>query len=135
MNNSKQNLNILLVDDDLDFLDSIKTMLESTGYNVVTAESVSEAESKLNENNLDLAIVDLMLEKVDGGFTLCYKIKKQNPQIPVIMVTGVASETNLSFDAETDEERSWIKADAVLDKPVRFEELEREIARLTQPQK
>ena len=45
-------------------------------------------------------------------------------------VTGVASETGIDFDASTKEERSWIKADVVLDKPIRFEQLEREIHRL-----
>ena len=43
--------------------------------------------------------------------------------MPVILVTAVASETGLDFDAATAEERGWIKADAVLDKPVRFEQL------------
>jgi CheY-like chemotaxis protein len=61
---------------------------------------------------------------------LCYRIKKQDPTIPVIMVTSVTSETGLDFDATTKEERSWIKADALLDKPVRFEQLQREMNRL-----
>ena len=77
-----------------------------------------------------MAIVDLMMENFDDGFRLCYKIKKADKNIPVILVTGVAGETGMDFDASTNEERSWIKADVVLDKPIRFEQLKREMDRL-----
>ncbi len=57
-------------------------------------------------------------------------MKKKYPGMPVVLVTAVTSETGLEFDAATDEERSWVKADALLAKPVRFEQLKREIERL-----
>ena len=71
-----------------------------------------------------------MMERMDDGFVLCYDIKKKNADIPVIMVTGVSRETGMEFDAATDEERSWLKADVILAKPIRFEQLTREIDRL-----
>ena len=43
------------------------------------------------------------------------------------MVSSVTSRSGLEFDAITDGERAWIKADAFLAKPVRFEQLQREI--------
>ena len=61
---------------------------------------------------------------------LCHRIRKKDPSIPVILVTSVNSETGMEFNAATDQERSWIKADALLAKPVRFEQLRREIDRL-----
>ena len=48
----------------------------------------------------------------------------------LVLVTAVASETGLAFDAATDEERLWVKADAMLAKPIRFEQLRRLMARL-----
>ena len=63
---------------------------------------------------------------------LSYHIKKKYPGLPVILVTGVAAETGLEFDSTTGEERSWIKADRVLAKPIRFEQLAAEIHRLSQ---
>ncbi|HQL55569.1 MAG TPA: response regulator, partial [Phycisphaerae bacterium] len=78
----------------------------------------------------DLVLVDLMMEDPDAGFSLCYHVKRLDPAIPVIVVTAVSGTTGLSFDAETDEERAWIKADSVLAKPVRFEQLQREMQRL-----
>jgi CheY-like chemotaxis protein len=78
----------------------------------------------------DLAVVDLMMDNVDGGFTLCYHLKKRDPSIPVILVTSVNNETGLNFDAADPEQKSWIKADAFLSKPIRFEQLKKEVDRL-----
>ena len=118
---------VLVVDDDIDFLTQLEINLKDAGFNVVTAEGQKQAEEYLTTNLPDLAIVDLMMEHPDGGFALSYHIKKKNPAIPVILVTAVTSETGLTFDASTDEERSWVKADAFLSKPIRFEQLLREI--------
>jgi CheY-like chemotaxis protein len=128
--NAKTNKTILVVDDDVDFLTQHKIYLESLGYSVVTAESQRQAEEILKTLRPDLAMVDLMMEHVDGGFALCYHIKKIDPAIPVILVTAVSSETGLEFDASTQEERSWVKADVMLAKPVRFDQLKRELERL-----
>lgn len=121
---------ILVVDDDIDLLLQMKVNLESAGYSVTTADSEKKAEELIETEKPDLAIVDLMMERMDGGFVLCYNIKKRYPGLPVIMVTGVARETGMEFDAATDEERIWLKADVILAKPIRYEQLQREIDRL-----
>ena len=101
---------ILVVDDDPDCLEQTEERLKAGGYEVATAEG---QESVLYE----------------AGILMCY-IKKKDPSVPVILVSAVRNETRLDFDTATDEERAWIKADALLDKPVRFEQLIREINRL-----
>jgi len=78
----------------------------------------------------DLAIVDLIMEQMDSGFVLCHQIKKLYPNVPIIMVTAVRSSTGLDFDAKTPEAKSWLKADCILDKPVRAEELLNTVRRL-----
>lgn len=123
---------ILLVDDDSDYLLTMKAQLEAAGYEVRTAEGVTVAKQRLSEALPDAAIIDLMMEEEDGGFGLCYFIKKRRPDLPVIMVSAVQSETGLSFDSATQDERAWVKADAFLAKPVRFEQLQRELRRLLQ---
>ena len=130
MENNTNTKKVLIVDDDVDLLLQLRMQLESRGYDVVTAESEAEAKRMLESLRPDLAIVDLMMEHMDAGFVLCYHIKKIDSAIPVILVTGVTRETGMEFDAATDEERSWLKADAILAKPIRFEQLEREIDRL-----
>ncbi len=127
MNTAKK---ILLVDDDIDFLIQMKTRFQALPYEVITAEGQVEAEKIIAKTKPDVAILDLMMENVDGGFALAYHLKQKYPDVPVILCTAVASETGLSFDASTDEERAWIKADVFLSKPVRFEQLVSEIERL-----
>jgi CheY-like chemotaxis protein len=78
----------------------------------------------------DIAVVDVMMENPDAGFVLCHRIRKKDPSIPVILVTSVNSETGMDFDLSTEEDRVWIKADAMLAKPIRFEQLLGEIDRL-----
>jgi DNA-binding response OmpR family regulator len=121
---------ILVVDDDFDFSQQQKLQLEAAGFNVLLADSQRRAEEMLSQTRPDAAVVDLMMEYKDSGFALCYHIKKKDSSIPVILVTAVTSETGLEFDAATEEERSWVKADAMLAKPLRFEQLLAELHQL-----
>jgi DNA-binding NtrC family response regulator len=97
---------------------------------VTTAETQSAAEDLINEKAFDVAIIDLMLEYKDSGFILCYKFKKKNPKAPAIIITGVSAQAGIHFDMSSEESRDWIKADAILDKEIRFEQLDRELGRL-----
>ncbi len=121
---------VLIVDDDPDFLVQQRTGVEALGYEVVSGESRQEAERILDELKPDLAIIDVMMDEMDGGFVLSYSIKQRYPDVPVIIVSGVTSESGIAFDAATDEEKSWIKADAFLAKPIRFEQLKQQVERL-----
>ncbi|MDP8225844.1 MAG: response regulator [Candidatus Lernaella stagnicola] len=121
---------VLIVDDDVDYLTQMRIQLEAAGFTVIEAESEAEASKILAEQTPDIAIVDLMMENMDGGFVLCHRIKKRTPHVPVIMVTAVTSETGMEFDTTAEGSETWLKADAVLTKPARFEQLKREIDRL-----
>lgn len=124
------NKTILIVDDDEDFRYQLRLMLTKMGFSVKEADCPDAARQELRGFQPDMAIVDLMMDEVDAGFTLCYQIKKQYPEMPVLLATAVAGETGLEFDAQTEEEKSWIKADAFLNKPIRPEQLEKEVNRL-----
>lgn len=133
MSENTQNLKpitALVVDDDEDFRLMVRLQLQAEGHQVIEAENPEQAKQILKDTKVDIAIVDLMMDEVDAGFTLCYFMKKNHPQMPVILATGAASETGIEFDSSTDEERSWVKADVVLNKPLRLEQLTREIHRL-----
>jgi len=121
---------VLLVDDDVDYLFQMKLQFENGGYSVVTAESSKSGMEELTRVKPDIAVIDLMMEDTDSGFTLAHKIKSLDTNIPVIMVTAVTSETGILLDKASSGSRDWIKADAVLAKPVRFEQLKREIEKL-----
>lgn len=121
---------VLVVDDDPDFLFQHEMLLKQSGFDVVTADNCDAAEAVLENRQPDLAIVDVMMETADAGFTLCYRMKKRYPDMPVIMVTSVNSETGFDFDNVTQQQRSWIKADAFLAKPIRYEQLNQQVERL-----
>lgn len=120
----------IIVDDDVDILAQLKLYLTKMGFDIKTCESQAEAEKIIEQENFDIALFDLMLENMDSGFILGYKIKKKNPGIPVLMITSCTHETGFQFDTSSENNRSWIKADVILDKDIRFEQLEREIQRL-----
>ena len=120
-------LTALIVDDDIDFLEQNKLGLESIGFKVLTAESQAEGETLIENESYDLALFDLMMENEDSGFVLSYKSKKKKPVTPAVISTSVTNETGMQFDAVTEESRSWVKADIMLDKDLRFEQLERAV--------
>lgn len=121
---------VLIIDDDPDFLIQQVTALQAAGCETITAESMSEAREALGSENPDAMLVDLMLDENDAGFVLCHEAKKRFPNMPILLITGVASETGLEFQAATNEERSWIKADRLLAKPVRAEQVISELENL-----
>ena len=118
---------VLLVDDDIDFLEQHRFGLEHLGFNVITGESQKDGEKLIENEQYDIAIFDLMMENEDSGFILAYKSKKKNQDIPVILATSVTNETGMKFDAVTNESRKWVKADIILDKKLRLEQLERAV--------
>lgn len=121
---------ILIVDDDPDVLDFLQIELKKDGYEVVQANSQQEAEDILLKVKPDLAVIDLMMENKDSGFVLCREIKQMYPRTPVLILTAVTATTGISFTARTAEERSWIGADLIVDKPVRPETLRYDVRRL-----
>jgi CheY-like chemotaxis protein len=121
---------ILIVDDDVDFLIPLEAQLRAKGFDVISANGKDEALQAIEGKPVDLAVLDLMMEHMDDGFALCYELKALNAELPVILATGVAAETGIEFEAVTEGERGWIKADVVLSKPLRMEQLMREVDRL-----
>jgi len=121
---------ILVVEDDIDQLDHLALLLKADGYEVITAQGQVEGEEAILTAIPDLAILDLMMENMDSGFVLCHQIKHLYPDTPVILLTAVRSETGVDFSPRSKGAASWIKADVLLDKPIRPEQLRVEVRRL-----
>lgn len=113
---------ILVVDDDSDYLFQSKTRLEALGFHVITAGSVKDAQLLIESTNFDAAILDLMMETRDAGIVLAHTIKKKVPQVPVLLVTGMTRETGITL-GDTQDVMQWVKADRIMPKPIRFENL------------
>jgi len=123
---------VLLVDDDVDFLDAVKVTLEAAGYEVVSARSAKEALALVRQERVGVAILDLMMEEPDSGVLVAHHLRRQPEMagIPVILATAVAAQTGFRVALDSPEEREWLKVDAWVDKPVSPEDLLREVERL-----
>ena len=109
---------ILIVDDDVDFIDLHKAVLEHNGFEVVTAFSGREGLDKVK-----FEMPDLMMEKHDTGFGFSKQVKAdpRYKKIPIIMCSSVAGETGAEFSQELD--GYWMKTNAFINKPVSPEKL------------
>lgn len=94
---------ILLVDDDPFILTGIGQNLESEGYQVATAENGETACELLEQDEYDLVITDLVMDKIDG-IQVLKKAKEKNPVTMVIILTGYGDMTSaidaLRLDAD-----------------------------------
>jgi len=113
---------ILLVDDDADFVESTKMVLESKPYEVIVAVNASDGLRKAKEEKPDLILLDVIMP-VEDGFTAAEQIKKdpELAKIPVLMLTSYSVK-----GTETSIPRSRgyaLETDDYIDKPVSPDDL------------
>ena len=121
---------VLVVDDDPAFVNVTSTMLKSKGYDVEAAYNKDEAIKKVGTVKPDLILLDIMLEKLRDGFTICYQLK-HDPElrkIPVLVVTAITEKTGFKFSPTADGE--YFQADDFMEKPVKPSELLKRIEKL-----
>jgi len=83
---------ILLVDDDADFVEATKILLESKSYEIVVAREGDEGLHKAKEEKPDLILLDVIMP-VKDGFTVAEQLKRdpQLSKIPTLMLTAFAA--------------------------------------------
>jgi len=82
--------NVLVVDDEKTVCNSCRKILTQEGYHVDVALSGEEALKKVKGNGFDVLITDWKMPEIDG-IEVVRRIKKENPNIAVIMITGYPS--------------------------------------------
>lgn len=114
---------ILIVDDDVDLADAMRTLLESKGHRVLYAQDGVEGLSLAREENPDLMFLDVMMTRQTEGFEVARSLKENanTRDLPVVLVTGIRREMNLPFGFGPDED--WLPVKQVLEKPVKPEAL------------
>lgn len=113
---------ILLVDDDPDLISAFSAILQSRGYAVFTAMNKQDGLKALENSNPNIAILDVMMEEEHDGFELARKMKQSQPELPIIMLTGISEITGVNFRAAS-ADPNWLPADEYLDKPIQPDEL------------
>ncbi len=121
---------ILIVDKDEDLMQSLKTFLEKQGYQVITTNNENRALDLVKNENPNLVIVELMLEKHDSGFEFT-KALKANPalcEVKVLMLSSAKEKTGTEFSQKLD--GYWMKTDDFLNKPVDSDTVLEKVRRL-----
>ena len=83
---------ILVVDDEKELADLIELYLKNDGYEVYTYHNGADALACIERENIDLAILDIMLPDIDG-YTICKKIREHS-FFPVIMLTAKVDDSS-----------------------------------------
>ena len=107
LDNSKKT--ILAVDDESSILDLLKFNLEKEGFNFISAEDGEEGINKVLNEKPDLLLLDVMIPKMDG-LSVCKKIRQENINIPIIMLSARGEEIDKVLGLE-------IGADDYITKP------------------
>jgi len=112
------NKKILVVDDDIDVLETRKIVLEHNNFDVVTATNIKVAEEILKNDSIDLIILDVMMEKDSDGFNFAQYVKgdERFKTIPIILATAVNQRTKFKFDLEKD--GNFLPVEKFMEKPI-----------------
>ena len=115
--------NVLLVDDEEQFLDTLSQRLELRGIKVDTVTGGEEAVDKITAKKFDAIVLDLVMPGIDGMETL-KRLKEKNPDIQIIMLTGKAT-------VKKGIEAMKLGAEEFLEKPVDLNVLMEKIKKAT----
>jgi CheY-like chemotaxis protein len=119
---------ILVVDDDPDFVEFTRIVLEREGHTIVSAAGGGEALDKIVEDTPDLIVLDVIMDTVLDGLSVSQELgeHEEYKQIPIVMITSIAN-TDYAELFPTDE---YVHLNTFLTKPVAPERLVKEVNRL-----
>ncbi len=112
------NNRILIIDDDLDILETAGALLEYEGFEIHSADTVERGIEMIEEVLPLVIILDVMFpEKKTLGFEAAETIKNKYPNIPVFLVTSINREYAFNFT------QNDVKVEEFINKPVDYENL------------
>jgi len=107
---------ILVVDDDPDFVEATRMVLESAGYEVISAADGDEGLQKARNDKPDLVILDVIMKTVLDGLHMSQEMAEDPEQAatPILMVTSIANSDYAAL-FPTDE---YVHIDGFVSKPI-----------------
>lgn len=126
----KKDKKVLVIDDDMDFIEANKAVLEEGGYQVAYALNGQDGLAKAFSDRPHLIVLDVMMNTVDEGFDVARQLRK-NPDtrnIPLIMLTAINQKSGFPWKYDKDE--TWLPVDIFLEKPLKPNELLENVQRL-----
>lgn len=97
---------ILLIDDDEDLLRSFQVMIESKGFDVITASDGKDGYTKLKNEKPDLLVLDVMMNTDLEGYNLLHVIKQEPAykKLPIILLTGMIDRLGVNLISGVEDE-------------------------------
>jgi two-component system response regulator VicR len=110
---------ILIIDDDPDFVEVTKVILETKQYNVIAAYGSEEGWAKMEQEMPDAIILDVMMGKGAEGFIFARKMRKDSrfDKIPILMLTSMREQTGFDIPGERIHEK-FLPVDDYVEKGV-----------------
>ncbi|MEW6358797.1 MAG: response regulator [Planctomycetota bacterium] len=112
---------VLLVDDDVDFVEATKIVLESNDYEVVTAHNGKDGIAIAKKEKPDAIVLDVMMTHKTEGFDTARDLRndEETKDIPIVMLTAVNQEVPWKFAADS----VWLPVDKFVEKPIQPDKL------------
>ncbi len=110
---------ILIIDDDPDFVEGIKAILDQAQYNVDVAYNPKEGLKKLRTLSFDMLLLDIMMGRGAEGIMVARTMRKDPKlrEIPVLIITGIREQIAFLFPGEPVHPR-FVAVDELVEKPV-----------------
>ena len=126
---------VLIVDDDREFVDTSEIVLKSRGYATRRAHNGEEALQEVMEKIPDIILLDVMMKTKGDGIWVSEQIRARyrDEKIPIIMITAVNQDADMMkfhFEKNAESDSDYLPADVFMEKPIELDDLLLEIEAL-----
>ena len=113
------NQKILIIDDDPDYVEGIRTVLERADYSVSVAHNPKEGYNYLLNNHVDMLLLDIMMGRGAEGVAVARKIRKEPKLrgIPILIITGIREQMAFLFPGQP-VRPNFVEFDELVEKPI-----------------
>jgi DNA-binding response OmpR family regulator len=110
---------LLIIDDDPDFVDGIKSILKSADYQVDAAYNPKDGFKALETGQYDMLLLDIMMGRGAEGIMIARKMRKDAKlrEMPVLILTGMREQIAFLFPGEQVHPR-FVAVDELVEKPI-----------------
>ena len=121
---------ILVIDDDPDVVEVVKTVLKAAGYAVDSAFDGDSGLAKMRVKKPDMVILDVMMRKKTEGFHVSYTTKNDPAlaKTPILMLTAIGEKSGMKFSPDKDGE--YLPVEEFVEKPIEPRDLLARVQRL-----
>jgi len=114
-----QQKKLLIIDDDPDFVEGMKSILDAADYSVEVAYNPKDGLQALQTKNYDLLLLDIMMGRGAEGIMVARKMRKDPKlrEMPVLIITGIREQMAFLFPGEPVHPR-FVQVDELVEKPV-----------------